>query len=85
MLDMGVPMEDVKEDTKDDDSDSSSSSGSEQKEGAKPKDEALAAELDVLKSELSEAKNQIARLLEIQEAVARQVLSRGTIRSLFES
>lgn len=84
MLDLGMPAEDVKEENKDDESEDgseSSSSSSEVKENGKIKNE----EIEELRSELAEAKEQIARLLELQEAIARQVLSRGTIRSLFDS
>lgn len=87
MLDLGMPAEDVKEENESDESDSESGSGSPPKNGGKKgiKEKALADEIDGLKEELSDAKQQIARLMEIQEAIARQTLSRSTIRSLFDS
>ncbi len=88
MLDLGMPEEDVKEEDGSNDSCSEhSSGGTPPKSGGKKgiKERALADEIDGLKEELSDAKQQIARLLEVQEAIARQTLSRGTIRNLFDS
>ena len=88
MLDLGMPAEDVKEENESDESESEASgSGSPPKNGGKKeiKEKALADEIDGLKEELSDAKQQIARLMEIQEAIARQTLSRSTIKSLFDS
>ena len=88
MLDLGMPAEDVKEENDSDDGDSNvSSSGSPPKNGGGKgiKEKALADEIDGIKEELSDAKQHIARLMEIQEAIARQTLSRATIRSLFDS
>ena len=88
MLDLGMPEEDVKEEDDSNDSGSEHSGrGSHSKNGGKKgiKERALADEIDGLKEEISDAKQQIARLLEIQEAIARQTLSRGTIRNLFNS
>ena len=87
MLDLGMPAEDVKEENEDDDSDTSSGTseeGGEKTQAKIVKNEALASEVDELKSELSEAKQQIARLLDLQEAIARQVLPRSEVKRLFE-
>ena len=88
MLDLGMPADDVKEENHSDESDSEpSGSDSPPPNGGKKgiKDQALADEIQGLKEELSDSKQQIARMMEIQEAIARQTLSRATVRSLFDS
>lgn len=87
MLDLGMPSEDVKQETEDHDSDTSSCTngdGDERDQGKGVKREALASKVEDMKKELCVAKEQIAHLVKIQEAIAREVLSQSEVKRLFD-
>ncbi len=79
MLDLGMSAEDAKADPGSDASSDGSSSSEEDGKGG-----GLAEDVAQLKSELAEARQQIGRMLEIQEALARQALSSKAFKALFE-
>lgn len=79
MLDLGMSADD----TGDGSGSDSSEGGPEGPEDGRGEGE-LAGEVAELKSELAEAKQQIGRILQIQEALARQALSKNACKALFE-
>jgi cell division protein FtsI/penicillin-binding protein 2 len=79
MLDLGMSAEDAKADPGSDASSEGSSSSDEDGKGG-----GLADDVAQLKTELAEARQQIGRMLEIQEALARQALSSKAFKALFE-